>query len=63
MSDSLKIFLGIVILIGMTLYVVFISPFSALFFGLGDFVTKVIIAAALIAGAVALFIRIRKSRR
>jgi hypothetical protein len=63
MSDSLKIFFGVVILIGMALYVVFLSPFAAVFFGLGDFVTKAIIVIALIAGGIALFIKVRRSRR
>jgi hypothetical protein len=63
MGNSLKVFFGIMILIGMVLYIVFLSPFAAVFFGLGPFVTKVIIGIALIAGGIALFIKVRRSRR
>jgi hypothetical protein len=63
MGNSLKVFFGILILIGMVLYIVFLSPFAAVFFGLGPFVTKVIIVIALIAGVVTLLIKVIKVRR
>jgi hypothetical protein len=63
MGNSLKVFFGILILIGMVLYIVFLSPFAAVFFGLGPFVTKAIIVIALIAGVVTLLIKVIKVRR
>lgn len=59
MGTFLRVFLGM-ILMGLGLFVLFGSPFAAVFGGPGHFITQVIIGIALIAGGITLFIRARR---
>jgi hypothetical protein len=59
MGTFLKVFFAM-ILVGLGLYVVFGSPFAAVFGGLGPFIIQVIIGIALIAGGITLLIKVRR---
>lgn len=59
MVTFLKVFFGIILLVLGVLFVA-CSPFAAVFFGGAGFMVQVIVAIALLAGAITLFVTARR---